>query len=94
MLLSKEGGIEMSFIWSLIVGGIIGAIAGAFLGKDVPGGIIGNIVAGFVGSWIGSSLFPNLEFGPVIGGFNVVPALVGAVILIFIVSFAMRSMKK
>ena len=34
----------MSFIWSLIVGGIIGAIAGAFLGKDVPGGIIGNIV--------------------------------------------------
>ena len=25
-----------SFLWALIVGGIIGAIAGAILGKDVP----------------------------------------------------------
>ncbi|WP_288924666.1 GlsB/YeaQ/YmgE family stress response membrane protein [uncultured Trichococcus sp.] len=33
-------------------------------------------------------------WGPEIGGFYIVPALVGAVILIFIVSFAMRSMKK
>lgn len=41
-----------SFLWALIVGGIIGAIAGAILGKDVPGGIIGNIIVGFLGSWV------------------------------------------
>ncbi len=29
-----------SFLWALIVGGIIGAIAGAILGKDVPGGLL------------------------------------------------------
>ncbi|OUL09057.1 GlsB/YeaQ/YmgE family stress response membrane protein [Trichococcus shcherbakoviae] len=82
----------MGFIWSLIVGGILGALAGSFMGKDIPGGIIGNIIAGFVGSWLGTTLFG--AWGPEIGGFYIVPALVGAVILIFIVSFAMRSMKK
>ena len=73
----------MGFIWSLIVGGVLGALAGSFMGKDIPG---------FVGSWLGTTLFG--AWGPEIGGFYIVPALVGAVILIFIVSFAMRSMKK
>ncbi|MGX7395530.1 MULTISPECIES: GlsB/YeaQ/YmgE family stress response membrane protein [Carnobacterium] len=74
----------MGFIWSLIVGGVLGAIAGMILGKDVPGGIIGNIIVGFIGSWIGSSLLGN--WGPIIGGFAILPALIGAVILIFIFS--------
>lgn len=82
----------MDFIWSLIVGGILGALAGSFLGKDVPGGIIGNIIAGFIGSWLGTMLFG--AWGPEIGGFFIVPALVGAVILIFIVSLVMKNMKK
>ena len=82
----------MNFIWSLIVGGILGALAGSFLGKDVPGGIIGNIIAGFIGSWLGTMLFG--AWGPEIGGFFIVPALVGAVILIFIVSLVMKNMKK
>jgi uncharacterized membrane protein YeaQ/YmgE (transglycosylase-associated protein family) len=89
---SKKGGKEMDFIWSLIVGGILGALAGSFLGKDVPGGIIGNIIAGFIGSWLGTMLFG--AWGPEIGGFFIVPALVGAVILIFIVSLVMKNMKK
>lgn len=74
----------MGFIWSLIVGGVLGAIAGMILGKDVPGGIIGNIIVGFIGSWIGSSLLG--DWGPIIGGFAILPALIGAVILIFIFS--------
>ena len=82
----------MDCIWSLIVGGILGALAGSFLGKDVPGGIIGNIIAGFIGSWLGTMLFG--AWGPEIGGFFIVPALVGAVILIFIVSLVMKNMKK
>ncbi|CZQ94829.1 Hypothetical protein Tpal_1802 [Trichococcus palustris] len=82
----------MALIWQLIVGGVLGALAGAILGKDVPGGIIGNIVAGFIGAWIGAKLFG--AWGPAVGGFYLLPALVGAVILIFIVSLVLRNMKK
>ncbi|UJF15116.1 GlsB/YeaQ/YmgE family stress response membrane protein [Jeotgalibaca sp. MA1X17-3] len=80
----------MGLIWTLIVGGVLGAIAGSIMGKDVPGGIIGNIIAGFIGSWLGTSLIG--EWGPEIGGFFILPALIGAVILIFIVSLVLRNM--
>jgi uncharacterized membrane protein YeaQ/YmgE (transglycosylase-associated protein family) len=80
----------MAFIWSLIVGGVIGWLASLITGRDIPGGVIGNIIAGFVGAWIGSLLFGN--WGPVIGRFAIVPAIIGAVILAFIVGFIMRSM--
>ena len=80
----------MGLIWTLIVGGVLGAIAGAIIGRDIPGGIIGNIIAGFIGSWLGTTLIG--EFGPEVGGFYIVPALIGAVILIFIVSLILRNM--
>lgn len=88
----NEGGQAMSFLWSLIVGGFLGWIAGLLIGRDVPGGMIGNIIAGIIGSWIGTALFGT--FGPVVGGFAIVPALIGAIILIFIASLIFRSMKK
>lgn len=78
-------------IWSLIVGGVIGWLAGLILGKDVPGGIIGNIIAGFIGSWIGNQFFAG--FGPETGGFFIIPSLIGAIVLILIVSFIMRRMR-
>ena len=49
----------MSFIWFLIIGGILGWLAGLILGKDIPGGIIGNIIAGIIGAWIGSFLLDH-----------------------------------
>lgn len=79
----------MGFLWSLIVGGVIGWLAGAMLGRDIPGGVIGNIIAGFIGAWIGSAFLGN--WGPVMGGFAIVPAIIGAVILVFVVSLVMRS---
>lgn len=82
----------LGFIWSLIVGGVLGAIGGMILGKDVPGGMIGNIIVGFLGSWIGSSLF--VTWGPVIGGFAILPALIGAIILIFIYSLIVGNRNK
>ncbi|CAM4269139.1 GlsB/YeaQ/YmgE family stress response membrane protein [Bacillus manliponensis] len=82
----------MGFIWSLIVGGILGWIASLITGKDIPGGVIGNIIAGMIGAWVGSAIMG--DFGPVIGGYAIIPALIGAIILIFIVSFIMRMFRK
>ncbi|PWA11243.1 GlsB/YeaQ/YmgE family stress response membrane protein [Pueribacillus theae] len=80
----------MSFIWSLIVGGIIGWLAGLILGRDIPGGIIGNIIAGFIGAWIGSALLG--QWGPEIGGFYIIPALIGGIVLVLIVSLILKAM--
>ncbi|MED4071344.1 GlsB/YeaQ/YmgE family stress response membrane protein [Priestia endophytica] len=81
----------MSWLWTIIVGGIIGWLAGVLTGRNVPGGIIGNIIAGFIGAWLGSLIFGS--FGPTVGGFALIPAIIGAVILVLIVSFVMRKMR-
>lgn len=75
-------------IWSLIVGGILGWLAGVILGKDIPGGVIGNIIAGFLGGWIGNQFFGPM--GPEYGGFYVVSTLLGAILLIIVVSFVLK----
>ncbi|MGZ0879934.1 GlsB/YeaQ/YmgE family stress response membrane protein [Priestia megaterium] len=80
----------MEILWMLIVGGIIGWLAGLITGRDVPGGIIGNIIAGFIGSWLGVLILGS--WGPVIGGFAIIPAIIGAIILVLIVSFVLRKM--
>jgi len=82
----------ISFIWYLIIGGILGWLAGVILGKDVPGGIIGNIIAGIVGSWIGSMVLGN--WGWRVSDFYVFPALIGAIVLIFIVTLILKGMRK
>ncbi|MBP1990416.1 GlsB/YeaQ/YmgE family stress response membrane protein [Paenibacillus eucommiae] len=82
----------MSFLWSLIVGGIIGWLAGLIMGRDIPGGVIGNIVAGFIGAWLGGLILG--DWGPAIGGFYFIPALIGSIILVFIASLLMRSMRR
>ncbi len=82
----------MEFLWALIIGGIIGWLAGLIAGKDVPGGIIGNIIAGFIGAWLGSLILG--QWGPEAGGFYIIPALIGAIILVFVVSLVMRGLRK
>ena len=82
----------MSFIWFLIIGGIIGWLAGVILGKDIPGGIIGNIIAGIIGAWIGGKLLG--QWGWKVSDFYVFPALIGALVLVFIVSLIMKAMRK
>lgn len=80
----------MGFILFLIMGGIIGWLAGLILGKDIPGGIIGNIIAGIIGAWLGSLLLG--EWGPEIWGVFIIPALIGALILVFVLSLILGSM--
>lgn len=82
----------MSFIWSLIVGGIIGWLAGIIAGRDIPGGVIGNIIAGFVGAWLGTAILGN--WGPHISNFAIIPAIIGAVVLVFLLSLIMRGFRR
>ena len=76
------------FLWSLVVGGLIGWIAGMIVGRDIPGGIFGNIIAGFIGANLGTWLFG--DWGLTISGFAIFPAIIGAVILVFIVSLILK----
>ena len=75
----------MGFIWSLIVGAIIGVIAGALTGKGGSMGWIANILAGLVGAAIGQALLGS--WGPSLAGMALIPSIIGAVILVAVVSF-------
>lgn len=72
-------------IWSLIVGGFIGFIAGGITRKGGAMGIIANIIAGLIGSSVGQSLFG--KWGPNLAGMALVPSILGAVIVVAVVSF-------
>ncbi|MDP4170108.1 MAG: GlsB/YeaQ/YmgE family stress response membrane protein [Bacillota bacterium] len=82
----------MGFLWALIIGGIIGWLAGMIVGRDIPGGVIGNIIAGFVGAWLGGLLLGN--WGPHVSNFAIIPAIIGAVVLVFLLSLVMRSFRR
>jgi uncharacterized membrane protein YeaQ/YmgE (transglycosylase-associated protein family) len=82
----------MGFLWALIIGGIIGWLAGIIIGRDIPGGIIGNIIAGFVGAWLGGLLLG--DWGPHVADFAIIPAIIGAVILVFLLSLIMKGFRK
>lgn len=75
----------MHFLWSLIVGAIIGAIAGAITSKGKSMGWIANILAGLVGSAVGQAIFGS--WGPQLAGMALIPSIIGAVILVAVVSF-------
>lgn len=72
-------------IWSLIVGAIIGVIAGAITNKGKSMGWIANILAGLVGSFVGQALLGS--WGPSLAGMALIPSIVGAVIVVAVVSF-------
>ncbi|WP_251952522.1 GlsB/YeaQ/YmgE family stress response membrane protein [Levilactobacillus brevis] len=82
------------WLWSIIVGAIIGAIAGAITNKGGSMGWIANILAGLIGSWLGQSLLGT--WGPSLAGMALVPSILGAIILVLIVStiFGMRGKTK
>lgn len=79
-------------IWSIIVGGFIGLIAGAITKKGGTMGIILNIVAGLIGSSVGQALFG--EWGPTMAGMALIPSILGAVIVIAVVSFFLGKKNK
>ncbi|MGX6983415.1 GlsB/YeaQ/YmgE family stress response membrane protein [Lactococcus lactis] len=77
-------------IWSLIVGALIGLIAGAITKKGSSMGWIANILAGLVGSFVGQALLGT--WGPSLAGMALIPSIVGAVIVVAVVSFFLSRM--
>lgn len=75
------------WIWVLIVGGIIGLIAGFITGKGGSMGFGANVLAGLIGSTLGQAIFG--QWGPQLAGMAIVPSVIGAVILVMLVSFVL-----
>lgn len=80
-------------IW-LIMGGVVGWVASLIMGTDGQQGIILNVVVGVVGALIGGWLIgPLLGAGSINEGITVmsfIVSLIGAVILLAILSLFQR----
>ena len=61
--------------------------------KGSPGRCVsGNIIIGFLGSWLGEFLLGPL--GPELGGFYLIPALLGAIFCLALYSFVARRIRE
>jgi uncharacterized membrane protein YeaQ/YmgE (transglycosylase-associated protein family) len=94
-MINQDGGGEMTWIFIIIVGGILGWIASKIMHTDAQQGIILNIVVGIVGAalagWLLSPLLgiPSINSGDFSIGALLV-SLVGAVVLLAIVNLVRR----
>lgn len=79
---------------SVIAWIVIGAIAGWLAGLLVKGygfGLLGNIVVGILGAGIAGILAPTLGVYTQSTGGNIVAALLGALLLLFLVGLVRRT---
>lgn len=74
----------MSFIISLIIGGIVGWLASIIMKTNAQMGLIANVLVGVVGSMLGFWFAGLLGIEPTGGILRFVVAIAGAVLLIFI----------
>ncbi|MCP1310566.1 GlsB/YeaQ/YmgE family stress response membrane protein [Paenibacillus tyrfis] len=82
----------ISLLITLLMAIVIGAIGSALAPGAMPGGIIGSMIAGFVGAWLGYLLLGS--WGPVIGGFAVVPAIIGAALFVFLLGLVAKGLNR
>jgi uncharacterized membrane protein YeaQ/YmgE (transglycosylase-associated protein family) len=82
----------MEIIIILLVAALIGWLADLVVPGRMPFGFIGAIIAGLVGSYIGGVLIG--QWGPTLGGFYVIPSLIGAAVVALIVSFIMKALAR
>lgn len=74
----------MGIIWALIVGGIVGWLASIVMKTNAQMGMIANVLVGVVGSAIGFWAAGMLGLAPTGGIVRFIVAIIGAVLLIFI----------
>ena len=76
-LFKKEEVNFMHWLWVLIVG--------AITNRGAAMGWISNIIAGLVGSSIGEAILGS--WGPNIAGMAIIPSIIGAIVVVAVVSF-------
>ncbi|QCJ41514.1 GlsB/YeaQ/YmgE family stress response membrane protein [Bacillus sp. S3] len=81
----------ITFIITVIIAMIIGIVAEKLAPVKMPGSWAGAIVAGFIGAWVGEYLFG--AWGPMLAGFSLVPALIGAFIVVIAVGAIAKFLK-
>lgn len=82
----------LNLIWTLLIGAIIGAVAGWLTNRGGSMSWIANIVAGLIGSALGEHILGY--WGPVVAGMAIIPSIIGAVILVLVVSLALKILIK
>lgn len=85
----------MGIIVWLVMGGLVGWVASMIMGTNAQQGIMLNVVVGIVGALIGGWLIgPLLGAGSINDGITImsfIVSLIGAVLLLAILSFFRRS---
>ncbi|MFN8607870.1 MAG: GlsB/YeaQ/YmgE family stress response membrane protein [Vulcanimicrobiota bacterium] len=80
----------MGLLLMLLVAALVGFAADALVpGRQIEHGWLGAMGAGLVGSWLGTLMLGRV--GPVLMGVPLLPALLGALVLVLIVSFVRKS---
>lgn len=82
----------LGFILMLVIAALVGWIADMVVPGDFPLGWIGSILAGLVGAYIGGTLLG--QFGSQIGGIYIIPAIIGAMILSFVVELLLGATRR
>ncbi|MGJ0118678.1 GlsB/YeaQ/YmgE family stress response membrane protein [Williamsia sp. MIQD14] len=93
-VLAEGSGVRTSvgFIGYIIIGGLAGWIASKFMGTDAQMGILLNVVVGVIGALLGGFLLRAFGVDVASGGwfFTFLTALLGSVILLFVVKLVRR----
>lgn len=78
----------LGFLIFMLVAAVCAWIADLVVPGTIPGGFLVSAVVGVIGAWMGTALFGH--FGPVLGGVSLLPAIIGSVILIFLMALILR----
>lgn len=80
------------WLGAIIIGGLAGWVASMFMKTDASMGLLANIVVGIVGAIIGNLLLPVFGVSGTTGFslWSFIVALLGAIILLFIVRLFTR----
>ena len=70
----------VGLVIALIIAGLIGLLAERIVPGRTPYGLLGAVVAGLLGVWVGAVLLGHL--GPALFGIALLPATVGAIIVV------------
>src|SRR5262245_1032583 len=82
----------LGLLITLAVAAVIGWLAMKVVpGRNIPYGWLGATVAGLLGSWVGGVLLGSA--GPSLGGIAIFPALVGAIVVVFLFELVTRNSK-